>query len=111
MSNWRSAVLPALALTAIATVALSQLSDEARLQRQNSYASREDCEQDYDARSCRPSGSGGGYYGPRYSGPIRTANDPGPGRTAANGRSTTAVSTHSVSRGGFGSTGHGYSGG
>lgn len=109
--SWRSAILPTVALTALATVALSRLGDETRPARQNSYASREDCERDYDARACRPSGSGGGYYGPRYYGSTRTANDEGPGRTALNGRSTAASSSHAVSRGGFGSTGHGYSGG
>jgi hypothetical protein len=109
MTNWRSAILPALALTAVATLALSRLSDDTRSGRQNFYNSREDCERDYDASSCRSSGSG--YYGPRYLGSTRTASDEGPGRTAQNGRSMTAASVHSVSRGGFGSTGRGYSGG
>jgi hypothetical protein len=113
MTTWRSDALPWLALGAMLTVTTcSRMANE---ERRNYYTSREQCLRDYDAAQCRSGGSssGGVHYGPYYRGARQTADDPGPGRTAAaNGQSTAASR---VVRGGFGSTarsGHGgYRGG
>lgn len=93
----------------------------------NSYASKEDCEQDYATGQCtfeQPTGTssgghgGGGYhyYGPWYRSDWRSnsvAGDPGPGRSSARTSTGTAsgFTGHGPtgfdfgSRGGFGSTG------
>jgi hypothetical protein len=117
MATWRSESLPWIALGSIvALMALWRVSENQRPpERQNQYASREACERDYDPTQCRQTSGGGiygGYYGPRYISDTATRNDPGPGRTAENGRSLAASSVHGAStRGGFGATGRGYSGG
>ncbi len=94
---------------------------------QNTYASQEDCRKDWgnDDRDCQPSGSGGGgsYVGPRYYWDHSTgrpyAIDPN-GQTRALPNSylnratptnATRITRTSVSRGGFGSSAHGFSGG
>ncbi|UPG90108.1 hypothetical protein L2Y96_22465 [Luteibacter aegosomaticola] len=92
----------------------------------NSYASKEDCEQDYVSGQCtyeQPKGSSSGgyggssyhYYGPWYRSDWRTntvAGDPGPGRSnrsaASGGSSFTGHGPTGFdfgSRGGFGSSG------
>lgn len=91
----------------------------------NSYASKEDCEQDYVTGQCSYEQSTGGghyggggyhYYGPWYRSDWRTntvAGDPGPGRSYARSAASGAsgFSGHGPtgfdfgSRGGFGSSG------
>ena len=113
--------------------------------RQHTYASREDCLNDWgrDERDCQPEKSGRGYRGPRYywhhTGGYPIALEPdGSSRPLPNshlraGIATKATSTHTMlghvrgatsigkttghiggghtSRGGFGGTAHGISGG
>ncbi|HEY4090863.1 MAG TPA: hypothetical protein VGN46_05050 [Luteibacter sp.] len=90
----------------------------------NSYANKEDCEQDYVTGQCSYEQSTGGghyggggyhYYGPWYRSDWRTntvASDPGPGRSYARSAASGAsgFSSHGPngfdfgSRGGFGSS-------
>lgn len=110
-------------------------SDDKRDLQQNTYASREDCRKDWgdDERDCRPEGSGGSgggggggggrYVGPRYywdhnTGYPYAVDADGSTRRLPNsyltrGAPSTAqgITRVSVSRGGFGSTGRGFSGG
>lgn len=108
MAEWRSDTLLWIPIGAIALFSLGRCNDTQTLERRNYYASRQACERDYDTAQCS-SGSSGGYYGPRFYGDTRTADDPGPGRTAEGGQSRAASAVH-ASRGGFGSTGRGHSG-
>lgn len=113
MSKWRSETLPWIALgSAVALMAAWRIANPPPTFRQNTYASREACERDYDPAQCR-SGGGvyGGYYGPLYASRRATSDDPGPGRSAENGSSRFATGSTSVARGGFGGGGHGYGGG
>jgi hypothetical protein len=114
MAKWRSENLPWIALgSVVAIMAMWRFASPPPQERQNTYASQAACERDYEARQCQPSSRGGGvYFGPYYTGAYANGSDPGPGRTAENGRSQAASGTHNVAaRGGFGSTGRGYSGG
>lgn len=112
MATWRSEALPWLALGSIvALMAFWRMAETPPPERQNLYNTRADCERDYEPSQCRESaGVSGGYYGPRYSSTTVTGDDPGPGRTAEDGRSQTASRVHEFARGGFGSTGRGYGG-
>jgi len=119
--------------------ALQACSDEAiPLQRQR-YASREDCDRDWnDPALCEPApgsagiaggtggggygGGGAGWLGPRYywdhrAGAPVVIDPDGHSRTAFSSRvgaagSDVGVGMHagSISRGGFGSIGHGFAG-
>jgi hypothetical protein len=111
MAIWRSETLPWIVLGSIvAWMAVVRMSETPA--RQNAYGSREACERDYRPDQCSRGSGGSGYYGPRFSSGTSTADDPGPGRTAAaDGRSQAASGVHNVSRGGFGSTGRGHGGG
>lgn len=112
MSKWRSETLPWIVLgSAVALMAAWRVANPPMTPRQNTYASREDCERDYEPAQCRSGGGAhGGYYGPTYSSRRMTYDDPGPGRSAENGSSRVATGSTSVARGGFGGTGHGYGG-
>ncbi len=111
--KWRSEYLPFIGFGVIfLAIALSSNNQAGR---QNAYASREACLRDYDENNCRSGGSAGGYYGPRYYGDRASSDDPGPGRTASDGRSQAAmsISEGGPTRGGFGETargGRGYGG-
>lgn len=97
-------------------------TDDDRALTQNTYASLQDCRQDWgnDERNCQYSG-GGNYVGPRYYWDHETrrpyAVDPdGSTRALPNSYSTasskaTRVSHSSITRRGFGSTARGFSGG
>jgi hypothetical protein len=92
-------------------------------ERRNEYQTKEACEADYSATECEPQARSGGssasggflYLGPRYYGnwrsfgPSAFAGGGGPGRAAL--ASPTGVVAHptQTTRGGFGSTGRGYS--
>jgi uncharacterized protein YgiB involved in biofilm formation len=99
-----------LVLIGLAAVGCSREPDMKR----DVYASREDCLADWarkpeecTAATDRPRHSGGGYffYGPMYSALSRGSYSSGwsGGNSTTSGR---AVGSTSVSRGGFGSTGH-----
>lgn len=111
MAKWRSDNLAWIAMgSVLALLALWRVNNPADSERQNLYASRADCERDYDPSQCRSHTTAGYYYGPRYG--TGATGDPGPGRTSENGRSQVADSVHThSSRSGFGSTGRGYGGG
>jgi hypothetical protein len=114
-------------LLVIGTVSLlagcSRFADDPMELTQNAYASREDCRREWgnDDRNCQPSGHGGGYVGPRYywdrtTGYPYAVDSNGQTRVLSNStlsRGTPAGATNitrtSVSRGGFGSTAHGFS--
>lgn len=114
---WRAENLPWIALGvfgSLMTYSLVTNPNNSSLMR-NHYASREQCLRDYTAAQCSYNGGAGpsAYYGPYYRSSYATADDPGPGRTAAASGESTAASR--VVRGGFGATarsGHGgYHGG
>ncbi len=122
----RSTTVPLLVIgTLVLAAGCSRDTQEVK---QNSYANRADCEKDWgnDPRNCSQgtgSHSGGAYFGPRYywdrsighpvavepSGETRVLS----GSYLNRGVPSTAKSstTSSVSRGGFGSTSHGFSSG
>lgn len=116
MSSWRSKSLPWIAVGAIvgagALLRFGGGDEQQRAEKQNVYASRAACEQDYRAEQCAR--TGGYYYGPRYIPGSAGADDPGPGRTAAGGSSRSALSVADAppaARGGFGETARGGAGG
>lgn len=107
-------------------------SDDLRVKRevsQNQYASKEACMKDWgkdDEKECRSSNGVGGYSGPHYfyshgSSPMIVNNDgtyraapnsylAKPGTVSTSQSSVTSTAT-TISRGGFGATGHNVSSG
>ena len=111
---------------AAGVVGLATLDSGPRLVR-NGYASREDCEWDYEKGACQDATVGGTrmWYGPSYREDWRKSGEGSPGRyytwretEAGRGGGTAGAesalhaprSVTSVGRGGFGSSGHGFSG-
>lgn len=121
-----SVAVPLILLGSIALLSGCGAGEPEQQIRQNQYGSQADCQKDWgnDGRDCKPnpSGSHAGYIGPSYlwnhgGGYPMAVNPDGSTRALPNsylskpGSVTTARSatTTSVSRGGFGSTGHGFS--
>ncbi len=101
----------AITLTVLGTLTLSGCDNGADTR--NIYKTLEDCVADYSPAECKEqpgSGNSGGathWSGPgyRWGSSSIDAGNPGPGRAHR------ALMTESVSRGGFGSIGHFFSGG
>lgn len=116
---WRAENLPWIALGAFGSLVAYSLvtNPENNTQQRNFYGSREQCLRDYTDAQCRSNGGAGpsAYYGPYYRSAYPTADDPGPGRTAAAAADGQSTAASRVVRGGFGATarnGHGgYRGG
>lgn len=125
MNYKKSSTINLLVIGTIAVTSLTACDQEPDTQQvmQGEYKSREDCIRDWgnDASRCTPNSSGGGYIGPRYfwdhaSNTPMIYNSSGSAVPATNSfasrgvaSSARAVSTASVSRGGFGATAHGIS--
>jgi uncharacterized protein YgiB involved in biofilm formation len=105
-------------LVIIGMAALAGCSEEKR----DMYASREDCLADWGNKpeDCVPANPGapgnsaprsGIWYGPSYSTPWWRSSGSHFSSSSHGSHAVSSVSSHSVTRGGFGSTGHSSSGG
>lgn len=94
-------------LVLIGTTALTGCGDS--VSSRDVYVNRPDCVRDWgdDDRKCEPVRDGHYpshyYYGPSYGGGVASQTSPRP--------NSHAVATTHISRGGFGSSAHGHSGG
>ena len=105
MARWRSSVVAVATIGAAGVTGCSRCDYYLR----NLYANDTDCERDYSLVTCTRETHEGATYilGPWYRKDRRElpAQDPGPGATAVNGKSTLAVGVEEGRRAGFGSNG------